>query len=209
MQVQCAHWLTACSSTATWPAPAAATPPTSSSLPTGPFPLGTYSFETFLANVTTDCVSKSNDWQCAPYHTYAESPSEAGLTFQWIIADPNNDLSNLAISSPNNPFAIYFANTSLTLVDAGQETERYTYNASFDKVVTSLGVYCYFNNTRFDASLYTKRPRVYPSKASNPSPQSPTASSNPPSSPPVPFGNWDYAVDIKHSLGGGTTVQDC
>lgn len=203
-----AHVLIGCSSSTTSPAPLD-TPLSSSPLPTGPFPVGVYSFETFLANMTTSCVSKASDWQCAPYHTYIESPSEAMLTFQWIIADTNNDLSNLTISSPNNPFAIYFANTSLTLVDAGQAMERYTYNTSFDKVVVYLGVHCYFNNTLFEASLYTKRPKSYPSKASESSTPAATEPASAASASPVPYADWPYAVDIKHSLRGGPTVPEC
>ncbi len=159
--------------------------------------------------MSTDCASKSSDWQCAPYQTYDESPSQAMLTFQWIIADTNNDLSNLTISSPNNPFAIYFANTSLTLVDADLDTERYTYNTSFDKVVvTSLGVHCFFNNTLFEASLYTKRPQSYPSE-SDTRPPTPTEAPTSASSSSVPYSNWPYAVDIKHSLRGGPNIPDC
>lgn len=132
------------------------------------------------------------------------------LTFQWIITDTNNDTSNLTISSLNDPFAIYFANTSLTLVDAGQDMERYTYNTSFDKVVVpSLGVHCFFNNTLFEASLYTKRPKSYPSKASDTSTPAATQTPSAPSSSPVPYANWEYAVDIRHFHGGGPTVPEC
>lgn len=201
--------LIVCSSTATSP-----TPPDSSlastPLPTGPFPVGVYSFETFLANVTTDCASNSSDWLCAPYHTFVESPSKAMLTFQWVITDTNNDTSNLTISSPNNPFAFDFANTPLTLVDAGHDTERYIFNTSFDKVViTSLGVHCLFNNTLFEASLYTKRPKSYPLKGSDRSNPVATASSSVPISSPIPYADWEYALDVKHSHGGGPNVPEC
>ena len=203
------HILIACSSIAPSTAPPdsslASTP-----LPAGPFPLGVYSFETFLAKVTTNCASKSSDWQCAPYHTYAESPSEAMLTFQWIITDPNNDTSNLTISAPNNPFAIDFTNRPLTLVDAGQDMERYTFNTSFDKVVvTTLPVYCFFNNTLLEASLYTKRPKSYPPKDSDTNTPAATATPSAPTSSPVPYAGWGYALDIKHSHGGGPTVPEC
>lgn len=203
------HILIERSSTAT-----SATPPdsslTSTPLPTGPFPLGVYSSETFLANMTANCVSRSSDWQCAPYHTYIESPSEAMLTFQWIITATNNDTSNLTISSPNNPFAFAFASTPLTLVDAGQDLERYIFNTSFDKIViTSLGVHCFFNNTLFEASLYTQRPKSYPQKESDRGTPVATATPGVPISSPVPYANWEYAVDVKHSHDGGPTVPEC
>lgn len=204
-----AHLLIGCSSSTSSPAPLD-TPPSSSPLSSGPFPVGVYSFETFLANVTTSCASKASDWQCAPYHTYTESSSEAMFTFQWIIADPDNDSSDFTISSPPNPFAISFANASLRLVDAGQDMERYTYNTSFDKmVITSLGVHCYFNNTLFEASLYTKRPKSYPLKASESSSPAATEPASAASASPVPYADWPYAVDIKLSLGGGPTVPEC
>ena len=132
------------------------------------------------------------------------------LTFQWIIADTNNDTSNLTISSPNNPFAFSFASTPLTLVDVGQDLERYIFNTSYDKVVvTSLGVHCFFKNTEFEASVYTKRPKSYPQKESERSTPTATATPSVPISSPVPFADWEYAVDVKHSHGGGPTVPEC
>ena len=182
----------------------------STPLPTGSFPLGVYSSETFLANVTTNCVSQSSDWQCTPYHTYTESPSEATLTFQWVITATNNDTSDLTISPPNNPFAFAFASTPMTLVDAGQDLERYIFNTSFDKtVVVSLGVHCFFNNTQFEASLYTKRPKSSPQESDRSTPVAATAASGAPVSSPVPYADWGYAVDVKHSHDGGPTVPEC
>lgn len=214
------HVLIACSSTSTELAPSDAPSPLSPSL-VGPFPIGTYSFETFLANVTTNCASKSNDWQCAPYRTYAESPSEAKLPFQWIISGSKNDdsSSNLTIVSANNPFTVNFAQTPLTLVDNGQDNERYTFTTSFDKVVfITLGVACFFNNTTMEANIYTKRPKSYP-PSNDPSSPTPSATPTPPasnsasspasSSSPVPYADWAYAVDINQSLGGGASVPEC
>lgn len=207
MKNRLVHILIVCSSTAKSPVPSDSSSASSS---VGPFPVGTYSFKTFLANVTADCVSNSSDWSCIPYHTYVESPSQAMLTYQWIISDTNNDTSNLTISSSNNPFAFDFANSPLTLVDAGQDTERYTFSAAYDKVViTSLGVHCLFPSTTLEASLFTKRKRSYPSK--DPDGSTPVApqTSNVPMSSLVPYADWEYATDVTHSHGGGPTVPEC
>lgn len=95
-------------------------------------------------------------------------------------------------------------------MDAGQDSERYIFNTSFDKVViTSLGVHCFFNDTLFEASFYTKRSKSYPQKESDRSTPVATATADVPISSPVPYADWEYAVDVRHSHNGGPTVPEC
>lgn len=163
----------------------------------GPFPDGSYTFTTFLDAVTTKCVSNIDDWKCAPYQTYTDSPSGAMAPFQWIIASTGPESSRFMISSSNNPFAISFANATLALFDAGLESERYTFRTMVEKmVVPSLGINCHYNETMLEASLFTKRPRTYPEQSSASGPTSTGTTST------AKFEEWNYAVEITQSIGG-------
>lgn len=193
-----------------------ASPPSISSSPpspstTGSFPVGSYTFTTYLDTVVTNCTSVAADWQCAPYHTYGDSPSLAVARDQWIIIDSGSPSSpNLTISSSNNPFNVEFANASLTLVDPDSGSERYTFTAHFHKVVVpSPGIYCYFNNTVIEGTLYTKRAKSGPSNMSGSNTSSaaqPTATEDVSS---YTFEEWKYAIQNTQSIGAGSTVPEC
>ena len=137
-------------------------------------------------------------------------------TFNWIITNSSSMGGNYTISSTDNPFAINFTNASLALVDAGSSTERYTFSIPINKsvvpspAITSEMATCYFNNTNFEASLYTRLAKSYPENSSSVS-----TSSSPSSNATVGDGSaggfeaWPYAVEVTQSIGGGTGVPDC
>ena len=178
---------------------------------TAPFPAGSYTFTTYLDAVATNCTSVSADWQCAPYHTYSDSPTLAVARYQWIIVDSGSPSSpNLTISSSDNPFNVEFANASLALVDPDASSQRYWFTAHFNKVVVpSPGIYCYFNNTIVEGNLYTKRANVGPGSASDSSTASATQPTATQDAASNIFEEWKYAVQTTHSIGGGSTVPEC
>lgn len=191
-------------------------PSSNSSSPTspstaGPFPVGSYTFTTYLETVTTNCTSAPMDWQCAPYHTYSESPSQAKAPFQWIIVESGSpSSSNLSISSSSNPFYPSFSNATLTLVDRDSGSEQYSFKTTFDKIVILPGgVYCYFNDTVLQGSLFTKKPKSSPAQtaASSTAPVAqPSATGDVASNT---FAEWRYAVEATQSIGGGATIPEC
>lgn len=119
---------------------------------------------------------------------------------------------NFTVSSSPNPFSITFPNTTLTLVDQGMMTERYTFTVSVDKVVIPQGsqnVNCYYNDTKFSANMYTRLGQI-------PAGQSVTsASASSPAATPTGgaysggFQNWPFAVEVTQSFQGGADVPDC
>lgn len=190
-------------------APAA---PSSSSSPSAePFPIGSYTFTTFLDTTSTNCTSNPDSWKCEPSVTYATSPTNAQATFNWIISAANSTsapASNLTISSTNNPFSINFSNATLTLVDAGTDNERYTFTTTVIKAVfPSFSVRCDYNNTQFTADLYTGKPKSYPSNTTSAASSSATGAAGAPAG--GAFAEWDYAVDATQDIGGGVDVPAC
>ncbi len=192
---------TGCSPAPLWPqSPENAT---SSSNTTGPFPAGSYTLTTFLDTVKTDCSSQAQDWSCFPYHTYAESASQATANFTWVITKLGDGFS---VSSANNPWSINFGETPMTLVDEGTDDERYQFNTSLNKItVPSIGVNCFFNDTNLEGTLYTKKAPTYLS--SSLAGKATVNSSNVESSDD--FGPWPYAVDIRQSISGDQNVPQC
>ncbi|KAL8710783.1 MAG: hypothetical protein Q9225_007231 [Loekoesia sp. 1 TL-2023] len=176
---------------------------TSTSNITGPFPAGSYTLVTYLDTVQTDCSSQAQDWSCYPYHTYAESPSQAIANFTWVITKSEDGFS---VSSTSNPWSINFDNTPLTMVDAGTDDERYQFNTTLNKItVPSIGVNCFFNDTTMEGNLYTKKPQNYTVSGTSTSfaaTATAPASSN-------DFQLWPYAVDVRQTIGGGQTVPEC
>ncbi|TKA66875.1 hypothetical protein B0A49_06562 [Cryomyces minteri] len=182
--------------------PAITSPPSPSVSPAPQFPLGTYSMVTFLDTVSTNCTAIPATWTCFPYTTYNQSPTQSQATFDWTITSVSA-LGQYQIASTNNPFAVSFTNQSLQLVDQGQSTERYTFKFSMDKQVVptasitsdNSGTTCFYNQTTFQASLYTKMAKSYPS-----------------SSPSANVGSyplWPYAVRVEQLIRGGTDVPNC
>lgn len=195
---------------------AGAAAPSSSSSPSAPqpFPIGSYTFITFLDTTSTNCTSNPESWKCEPSVTYASSPTNAQATFNWIIsaADANSSsASNLTISSTDNPFAIDFSNATLTLVDSGTDNERYTFSTTVQKAVyPAFNVKCDYNDTLFTADLYTNKPKSYPSNSTSASATSSAASATSSAAATSgAFANWNYAVDATQAIGGGVDVPAC
>ncbi|MCJ1339284.1 hypothetical protein MMC09_004573 [Bachmanniomyces sp. S44760] len=192
-----------------------------SSTPDTSFPVGTYALDTFLDTVSTNCTSNPDTWRCYPYTTYSSSPSLAMATFNWIITPANASgpsTDNFTISSTNNPFAIYFSNLSMTLLDANTSTERYTFSFSSDKtVVPSAAITtdnsqssCNFNSTIFSASLYTRQRNIYPANSTtSASSTSSIGPSTPTSTSAGSIQPWPFAVEVSQSIGGGANVPQC
>lgn len=65
---------------------------------------------------------------------------------------------------------------------------------------------CLYNDTRFEAKLYTKRAKTYPPTESEGDANS---SANPPSATPAQFQPWPYAVEMAQTIGSGAGVPDC
>lgn len=197
---------------------APAAPSSSSSPSVGPFPIGSYTFTTFLDTTSTNCTNNAESWKCEPSVTYATSPTDSQATFNWIIsaADANaNSGSNLTISSTDNPFSIDFSNATLILVDAGTVNERYTFSTTVPKdVFPSFNVKCDYNYTTFTADLYTSKPKSYPGNSTSASATSSAAgaaATDRAAGAPAggAFANWKYAVDATQSVGGGVDVPAC
>jgi len=135
------------------------------------FPAGSYSFDTYLSTVSTNCTSNSATWLCYPYSTYAQNPSASVATFDWIISPVKGTKSNYTISSTPNYFSVMFSNASLSLQSAGNADEHYYFQIDMQKdtkPTSQLGsqnvaATCYFNQTTFEGYLYTKMPKIYSS----------------------------------------------
>jgi hypothetical protein len=168
------------------------------------FPAGSYSIETFLDTVSTNCTSNSATWTCYPYSTYASSPSQSAAAFDWIIT-PVEGTSNYSISSTENYFSIVFSNVSMSLMKAGTDQEHYFFQISMQKptkpatALTSSNVAstCYFNETTFQAYLYTKMEKTYPNNS--------TASTNTTDA----FMPWPYAAKVEQVTGAGAGTPTC
>ncbi|PBP19341.1 hypothetical protein BUE80_DR009946 [Diplocarpon rosae] len=83
------------------------------------------SIDTYLSTITTNFTSNPATWRCYPYFTYAQSPSQATATFDWIITPVESSNNNYTISSTDNYFSLVFSNTSLSLMNAGADDEHY------------------------------------------------------------------------------------
>lgn len=96
-----------------------------------------------------------------------------------------------------------FSNQALQLIDPGQDSERYTFKFPMDKqVVPSSAITddgasatCFYNQTTFQAYLYTRLEKSYPSAT--------------PSSTAGSTSDWPYAVRVEQIIGGGNNVPNC
>ena len=195
--------------------------PNTTSEDNGPFPIGSYTVTTFLETVTTNCTSKSATWRCYPYVTYAESPSGAKAAFNWIITAVSSDLTSngrYIISSTKNTFAIDFANVPLSLVDANTPMERYTFSILLDKAVIpsasitpdNMMAECFYKNTQFQGSLYTRMSDTYSANSSDTvSINSSSVSGTDGTAPSGGFKPWPFAAEVSQSISGGSQVPEC
>ncbi|EGO52436.1 hypothetical protein NEUTE1DRAFT_125930 [Neurospora tetrasperma FGSC 2508] len=108
-------------------------------LPTDLFPAGSYTFTAALTNLSTSCAPKRNPalWRCYPYSIYSPSANESisAASFRWIIR-PTTTFSYV-ISSSDDPFSPtgIFRDVSLTMIDANQPSERFTFGFTMAKAV--------------------------------------------------------------------------
>ncbi|QDS71177.1 hypothetical protein FKW77_010144 [Venturia effusa] len=166
------------------------------------FPIGSYSFITFLGNVDSSCTSNSLTWSCFPYTTFNDSPTKALTTFNWIISAGSSS-GTYQISSSNNPFAITFSNRPLKLMNQGKSDEYYTFQFQTQKEVIPSGAItddgstakCVYSDTTFTGYLYTKRAKEYPTAASG--------DGNP------AFQPWPFAIRAEQIAGAGDDSPTC
>jgi len=163
------------------------------------FPAGTYRIETYLSTVTTNCTSNPATWLCYPYSTYAQSPSAAAASFDWVITPtgPNT----YALSSTPNIFSIVITNASLSLQNSGTAEEHYFFSTPSNKETrpaTQLGsqnvaATCEFKDTVLQGFLYTKMSKTYPSNSTS----------------TAPFAPWPYAVRFEQAAEAELGIPDC
>ncbi|KAF2758642.1 hypothetical protein EJ05DRAFT_475949 [Pseudovirgaria hyperparasitica] len=182
--------------------PTSSAPPTATDASGRPvdFPAGSYSMSTYLDTVQANCTENAATWTCPPYQTYNENPGQQPTTFNWVIT---KDGDSYKISqNGNNPFALFdLDGQTLTLVDEGQDSERYTFRMTMNKsnmpsadiTGQNIASTCYFNGTTVTGTLYTKMERDYPS-------------SNAQASAYLP---WPYKVRVEQTIAGGDNVPAC
>ncbi|KAJ9644152.1 hypothetical protein H2199_004020 [Coniosporium tulheliwenetii] len=182
------------------PSPTATNAPSlSSSIPSNPdFPVGSYTIQTFLDTVQTNCTANPLTWTCFPYTIYNDSPTQSLTSFNWIISRRSSSSSASAkyqISSTDNSFAISFSNVPLTLLDKDEPSERYRFGISLDRELTPSGAItddgaattCIYRSTSFHAQLYTEMPKDYPEESG---------------AGGGSYGPWPYALRIEQVVGG-------
>ena len=173
------------------------------------FPAGSYSIETVLSSVSTNCTSNPATWTCYPYTTYGTSPSTSAATFDWIII-PVNDASspNYTISSTQNPFSFLFTNTSMSLMNPGTAQEHYFFQLNMNKPTNpataltnaNIASTCYFNDTAFQAYLYTKMEKSYPDYSTDGMEGTNTKQA---------FAPWPFAVRVEQVANAGPGTLTC
>lgn len=196
--------------------------PSSPAIPPPPnqkFPLGSYTFTTFLSTVAKSCTPNPSTWSCFPYKTYNDSADGSITPFYWIItsSDDNPTSSNPAeylISSTNNPFALAFSDTPLRLIDQGSDREALSFTVPMQKIVfpdtdisgSGFASLCQYNDTLFSAKLYTKMEKTYPAPAASGAGAGGLSENN---LSTTQFEDWPYAVEINQTVSGGRLVPDC
>jgi hypothetical protein len=131
-------------------------------------------------------------------------------TFFWTIT-PKTSWS-YTISSTPNPFAPVFSNLPLTIVDANQYTERFTFNftLSYSSIVdgplvpgdTSTTT-CMFNSTVMAVTLWSRMRADYPEGIESVNiPVNGTGRDG-------SFAPWPFRVEIRETQAGGAGVPDC
>lgn len=139
-----------------------------SALPSG-FPVGTYSFVTFLDTVTTDCTSNAATWSCPPNTNYYSDPQKALTILTWRITGDSGSYK-ITSNGEDATLGTVFQNEKLGLLDGGKDTERYFFQFSRAKAVNMTGSIgdakgdftCDYSATTITGSLYTKMGKTYP-----------------------------------------------
>jgi hypothetical protein len=135
---------------------------------------------------------------CYPYSTYGEDPSASAATYDWIIS-PVEGSKNYTISSTPNVFSLMFFNASMSLMNAGTDQEHYFFQLSMQKPTKPPGQLsnenvastCYFNETTFQAYLYTKMRKTYPNNSTD-------------TNTTGVYSPWPYAVKVEQVAASGS-----
>ena len=150
--------------------------------------------------------------------TPTTSSAGAATTTTAFLPPAASAPADYVISSSDNPFALAFANVSLALVDAGRASERYTFSLPLDKFVlpsspiaaNNAAAGCWYNGTRFEASLYTRRmPNVTADGAGSGGGATTPSGPAPTPSPTNGWQPWPFAVNVTQSARGGPDVPNC
>jgi hypothetical protein len=175
--------------------------PITSTPPNATLPVGSYSFNTYLSTIATNCTSNPATWMCYPYSTYAEARTQSSATFDWIIQPvPNSE--NYTISSTKNIFSILFTNASLSLLNPGTPEEHYFFQLSMSKPTKptqplgdeNVAATCIFPDTTLQGYLYTKMAKTYPNNGTDHK---------------GAYDPWPYAVKIEQVSGAVPGSPDC
>lgn len=183
------------------PIPSASSTLSPSALPPN-FPFGAYSIVTFLDTVTTGCTSANSTWTCAPFTHYYDDPQKALTILNWQISGTKGAYK-ISSNGADNVFGTSFQNENLQLLDAGKDTERYSFQISRSKTVNVTGSLgdeegsfaCDYGATGIQGVLYTKMQRTYPDD---------TIVVEGADSPA-----WPYAARIEQNVAGGEGIPSC
>jgi hypothetical protein len=200
------------------PTPAFSVAP--STLPSG-FPVGTFSFVTFLDTMQSGCTANAATWTCPPSTDYYSDPQKALTILNWEISGSPGSYK-ISSKGQDPTFGTMFQNEKLELLDSGKDTERFRFQLSRAKVVNMTGSIgddkgdftCDYGATNIGGALYTKMAKTYP-----PDTIAVTGAGN----PPWPFGTALHfsithmtraltqfiAVRVEQTVAGGENVPSC
>jgi hypothetical protein len=148
------------------PTPASSLAP--STLPSG-FPVGTFSFVTFLDTMQSGCTANAATWTCPPSTDYYSDPQKALTVLNWEISGSPGSYK-ISSKGQDATFGTMFQNEKLELLDSGKDTERFRFQLSRAKVVNMTGSIgdekgdftCDYGATNIGGALYTKMAKTYP-----------------------------------------------
>ncbi|CAK7209598.1 hypothetical protein SBRCBS47491_000497 [Sporothrix bragantina] len=199
----------------------------SNSTPSEAFPAGSYTFTVALTNVSTACTTNGYAFGCAPGSDHIFSPAgspasqnASAVTHAWVIAGTTSQstsgqttttysVSSSSSSSSSSSEEPSFNNIHMTLLDAGLLSERLVFNFSMDLAYVptndliaaqTSSATCYFNQTAFSATLWTKQRATFPPTISGV-----TAPVNASST----FSPWPFAVQIAEVQQAAPAIPDC
>ncbi|KAI8933749.1 hypothetical protein NX059_009463 [Plenodomus lindquistii] len=183
------------------PAPSASSTLSPSAAPAN-FPVGSYSIIIFLDTVSTGCTSANSTWTCAPFTDYYSDPQKALTILNWQISGTKGAYK-ISSNGQDDTFGTTFQNENLRLLDAGKDTERYSFQISRSKTVDVTGSLgdergsfeCDYSATGIQGVLYTKMKRTYPDD---------TIAVQGANSPA-----WPYAARIEQNIAGGQGIPSC
>lgn len=123
------------------------------------FPAGSFSLEASLWHSSSECTSDPSTWQCRPYASDTNS-----TTFNLTIRGGDGGSTPYTVSAPETPLAPSFSNVTAALIDAGGADERLVFEFDLDRTLkpqdkdeTSRAAECTFGQTKFQATLWTRR----------------------------------------------------